>query len=71
MKTLPAFRPSPAAGCNARRNPSLDLQAQDRAFRLGQDRHVSVYRLIALGTLEENIYQRQIYKQQQVRERVG
>jgi SNF2 family DNA or RNA helicase len=47
-------------------NPAQDLQAQDRAFRLGQQRHVAVYRLIALGTLEENIYERQVYKQQQV-----
>jgi len=49
-------------------NPAHDLQAQDRAFRLGQKRHVAVYRLIALGTLEENVYERQVYKQQQVSE---
>ena len=30
-------------------NPTLDLQAQDRAYRFGQDRHVSVFRLIAQG----------------------
>lgn len=30
-------------------NPSHDLQAQDRAFRIGQRRDVSVYRLIAAG----------------------
>lgn len=46
-------------------NPSHDLQAQDRAFRIGQRRDVSVYRLIAAGTLEEMIYTRQVYKQQQ------
>jgi SNF2 family DNA or RNA helicase len=29
------------------------LQAQDRAFRIGQRRDVSVYRLICTGTIEE------------------
>lgn len=46
-------------------NPSHDLQAQDRAYRLGQDRDVSVYRLVATGTIEETVYSRQVYKQQQ------
>ena len=46
-------------------NPASDLQAQDRAFRLGQNRNVSIWRLIATGTIEEQIYTRQIYKQQQ------
>ena len=44
-------------------NPVHDLQAQDRAYRLGQVRDVKVYRLICSGTIEENIYLRQIYKQ--------
>eukprot|EP00039_Didymoeca_costata_P005814 m.84872 g.84872 ORF g.84872 m.84872 type:complete len:1200 (-) comp12986_c0_seq2:65-3664(-) len=44
-------------------NPALDLQAQDRAFRLGQKRDVTVYRLIAAGTIEEHVYNRQLYKQ--------
>ncbi|BFY99657.1 hypothetical protein BsWGS_02697 [Bradybaena similaris] len=45
-------------------NPSHDLQAQDRAYRIGQTRDVKVYRLVSAGTIEENIYLRQIYKQQ-------
>ncbi|XP_076462027.1 uncharacterized protein LOC143294538 isoform X2 [Babylonia areolata] len=45
-------------------NPSHDLQAQDRAYRIGQRRDVEVYRLISAGSIEENIYLRQIYKQQ-------
>ncbi|XP_013393762.1 DNA excision repair protein ERCC-6-like 2 isoform X1 [Lingula anatina] len=45
-------------------NPTYDLQAQDRAYRIGQRRDVKVYRLISQGTIEENIYLRQIYKQQ-------
>ncbi len=44
-------------------NPAHDLQAQDRAYRIGQTRDVAVYRLITAGTLEENIYLRQVHKQ--------
>ena len=46
-------------------NPAYDLQASDRAFRIGQTRDVEVFRLIANGTLDEIVYARQIYKQQQ------
>lgn len=46
-------------------NPAHDLQAQDRAYRIGQLRDVDVFRLISAGTIEEIIYARQIYKQQQ------
>lgn len=46
-------------------NPAYDLQAQDRAYRIGQVRNVEVYRLISAGTIEEITYARQIYKQQQ------
>jgi len=46
-------------------NPSYDLQAQDRAYRIGQTRDVEVFRLVSSGTLEEVVYARQIYKQQQ------
>lgn len=46
-------------------NPASDLQAIDRAYRLGSKRDVSVYRLISAGTLEEIVYSRQLYKQQQ------
>ncbi len=45
-------------------NPSYDLQAQDRAYRIGQTRDVEVFRLISAGTVEEIVYARQIYKQQ-------
>ena len=44
-------------------NPSYDLQAQDRAYRIGQTRDVEVFRLVSQGTLEEIVYARQIYKQ--------
>lgn len=46
-------------------NPSYDLQAQDRAYRIGQTRDVDVFRLISTGTVDELVYARQIYKQQQ------
>ena len=46
-------------------NPAKDAQAQDRAYRIGQRRDVDVYRLLAAGTIEEMVYQRQVYKQQQ------
>jgi len=46
-------------------NPSYDLQAQDRAYRIGQLRDVQVFRLVSAGTIEEIVYARQIYKQQQ------
>uniref|UniRef100_A0A3P9PSS4 Excision repair cross-complementation group 6-like 2 n=1 Tax=Poecilia reticulata TaxID=8081 RepID=A0A3P9PSS4_POERE len=45
-------------------NPANDLQAIDRAYRIGQCRDVTVLRLISLGTVEEIIYLRQLYKQQ-------
>ncbi|KAJ3378984.1 hypothetical protein HDU84_007139 [Entophlyctis sp. JEL0112] len=44
-------------------NPSTDVQARERAWRLGQTRNVAVYRLMMSGTIEEKIYHRQIYKQ--------
>ena len=34
-------------------NPADDLQAMDRAFRMGQVRDVNVYRLVAGDTIEE------------------
>ncbi|XP_022155595.1 protein CHROMATIN REMODELING 8-like isoform X2 [Momordica charantia] len=43
-------------------NPSTDMQARERAWRIGQQRDVTVYRLITRGTIEEKVYHRQIYK---------
>jgi SNF2 family DNA or RNA helicase/uncharacterized Zn finger protein len=36
-------------------NPAVESQATDRAFRIGQDKNVMVYRLITQGTFEEKI----------------
>lgn len=33
-------------------NPAYDLQAQDRAYRIGQRRDVEVFRLVSGGTIE-------------------
>lgn len=47
-------------------DPAHDLQAMDRAYRFGQTRDVFVYRLLGAGSIEELIYARQLYKQQQM-----
>lgn len=39
-------------------NPQADLQAQDRAHRIGQKKQVHVFRLITENTIEEGIYLR-------------
>ncbi|GMH43692.1 hypothetical protein BSKO_11614 [Bryopsis sp. KO-2023] len=44
-------------------NPSTDIQARERSWRIGQTRDVTIYRLITSGTIEEKIYHRQVYKQ--------
>lgn len=36
-------------------NPAVENQATDRAFRIGQQRNVQVYKMITAGTLEESI----------------
>ena len=35
-----------------------DVQARERAWRVGQRRQVTIYRLITSGTIEEKIYHR-------------
>ncbi|KAK2958506.1 putative DNA repair protein rhp26 [Blattamonas nauphoetae] len=44
-------------------NPSVDNQAQERAWRLGQEREVTIYRLLSSGTIEESVYERQLFKE--------
>lgn len=48
--------------CDKDWNPQSDAQARERAWRFGQKNPVTVYRLITAGTIEEKIYQRQIFK---------
>ncbi|BAN47854.1 DEAD/DEAH box helicase [Metapseudomonas resinovorans] len=40
-------------------NPAVERQATDRAYRIGQDKPVFVYRMISRGTVEEKIQQLQ------------
>nr|XP_023014633.1 DNA excision repair protein ERCC-6-like isoform X1 [Leptinotarsa decemlineata] len=44
-------------------NPATDTQARERAWRIGQDKEVTIYRLLSAGTIEEKMYQRQVWKQ--------
>ena len=39
-------------------NPSTDTQARERAWRIGQTKPVTIYRLVTAGTIEEKIYHR-------------
>lgn len=43
-------------------NPQVDLQAQDRAHRIGQTKPVQVYRLITQDTVEEKVVERAMMK---------
>ncbi|PXF48375.1 DNA repair and recombination protein RAD54B [Gracilariopsis chorda] len=43
-------------------NPATDLQAMARVWRDGQKKPVFVYRLLCTGTIEEKIFQRQLFK---------
>lgn len=45
-------------------NPAVEAQAVDRAHRIGQDRQVFAYRLIATDTVEEKVLQLQQTKRQ-------
>ncbi|KAH9811713.1 SNF2 family N-terminal domain [Teratosphaeria destructans] len=43
-------------------NPSWELQAVGRAYRFGQQKPVYVYRFVAGGTFETNLYNKQMFK---------
>jgi superfamily II DNA or RNA helicase len=45
-------------------NPAVEAQAVDRAHRIGQDKAVNVYRLIAADTIEEKVVQLQERKRE-------
>ncbi len=44
-------------------NPAIERQATDRAYRIGQNKPVFVYKLITQGTVEEKIQHMQQHKQ--------
>ena len=39
-------------------NPQMDLQAMDRAHRIGQKKQVRVYRLVTKNTMEEKMIEK-------------
>ena len=43
-------------------NPAVENQAIDRAYRIGQDKNVTVYRPLIKGSVEEKILELQIEK---------
>jgi len=43
-------------------NPQNDIQAMDRAYRIGQKNAVQVYRLVTEHTIEERMIELQRYK---------
>mmetsp|Transcript_86459 Transcript_86459/g.186951 ORF Transcript_86459/g.186951 Transcript_86459/m.186951 type:complete len:1456 (-) Transcript_86459:31-4398(-) len=43
-------------------NPATDAQAVDRAFRIGQEKEVRVYRLIMSGMIEDKMFRLQVFK---------
>jgi len=43
-------------------NPQMDLQAQDRAHRIGQKQEVRVFRLVSLNSIEEKILATAMWK---------
>lgn len=51
-------------------NPSIDAQAVDRVYRIGQRSNVVVYRLITCATVEEKIYRRQVFKSSIIRQTI-
>lgn len=44
-------------------NPATDQQCIFRIYRLGQERTCYIYRLLAMGTMEDKIYSRSVTKQ--------
>ncbi len=44
-------------------NPAVEAQAVDRTHRIGQDKTVMVYRLVAVDTIEEKVMELKARKQ--------
>ncbi len=52
-------------------NPAVEDQATDRAYRIGQDKPVTVVRLVAQGTIEEKILSLKAKKRELTRAVIG
>ena len=52
-------------------NPAVEAQAIDRVHRIGQDKTVSVYRMITIGTIEERIERLKFSKRELFEQLVG
>jgi superfamily II DNA or RNA helicase len=52
-------------------NPAVEAQAIDRTHRIGQDRTVIAYRMLAQGTIEEKIWELQQKKAALIRDVLG
>ena len=48
--------------CDPWWNPYVELQAEDRAYRMGQEKPVTIHRLLCLDTIEERIRELQAEK---------
>jgi len=57
----PDWNPSTGAvlSCSGLEFMFADTQARERAWRIGQQKNVCIYRLLTAGTIEEKIYHRQ------------
>nr|QDO16211.1 DNA excision repair protein ERCC-6 [Lingulodinium polyedra] len=43
-------------------NPATDMQAVERAYRIGQEREVLTYRLVMSGLIEDKMFRLQVFK---------
>jgi len=57
--------------CDPWWNPAVEDQATDRAYRIGQDKPVTVVRLVARGTIEEKILSLKARKREIARAVIG
>lgn len=57
--------------CDPWWNPTVEMQAADRAHRIGQDKPVFIYKFIARETVEEKILQLQERKRELVEQLIS